>query len=75
MAESAARRTGQRTPLGATSRKNRGSLSGPAVRALAIRNESACGDHGGVGPPDENSRVIPIHLSSAVGTEVPDAPR
>jgi two-component system, OmpR family, phosphate regulon sensor histidine kinase PhoR len=38
--ESAARRTGQRTPLGDPRGENRGSLSVPAARALAIGNES-----------------------------------
>jgi shikimate kinase len=38
--ESGGRRTDQRTPLGVTSRENRGSLSGPAERALPGRMES-----------------------------------
>jgi ABC-type lipoprotein release transport system permease subunit len=37
--ESGARRTGQRTPLDTTAVQNRGSLSGPAVRALPMERE------------------------------------
>jgi phthiocerol/phenolphthiocerol synthesis type-I polyketide synthase E len=59
--ESAARRTGQRTPLGVTAVQNRGSLSGPAVRALAIEDESAARRTGQRTPLSGPSDEAPPH--------------